>query len=107
MEMIKYFKENNKSTNADDYVCLSSNNTKLNPNNINHTLKRMCKDANLPTLSVHCLRHSYGSILLAEDINIQVISELLGHANISITYDIYIGIKEDDKIAAIESAFNK
>lgn len=46
--------------------------------NLNHTLRRMCKDA-----------------------------ELLGHANISITYDIYIGIKEEEKEAAIEATFNK
>lgn len=107
MEMIKYFKEHNASTGPDDYVCLSGNNTKLMRRNLNHTLRRMCKDAELPRLSVHCLRHSYGSMLLANDINIKVISELLGHANISITYDIYIGIKEEEKEAAIEAAFNK
>ena len=107
VEMIKYFKKVNASTRQTDYVCQTSNGTKINRRNISHTLEAMCKDANLPYLNVHALRHSYGSILLSKGVNIKIISELLGHANVSITYDIYIGIKEDEKKSAVEEAFNK
>ena len=107
IEMIQFFKENDASTNKDDYVCQSSIGTKIHKRNLNHTLERMCRDAGLPRLHIHALRHSYGSMLLANGIDIKVISQLLGHANISITYDIYIGIKEEEKTAAVEAAFNK
>jgi len=106
LEMLEYFKENNVSTNPNDYVCLTGNGTKISKRNLNHTLDSMCDAAGLPRISVHALRHSYGSILLSKGINIKIISELLGHAKIAITYDIYIGIKEEEKEAAIEAAFN-
>ncbi len=106
LEMLKYFKENNEATDKDDYVALSNTGNKLDSANLNRTLHAMCKDANLPRLNVHALRHSYGSMLLSKGVDIKIISELLGHANISITYDIYIGINEGDKEAAIKSAFD-
>jgi len=40
-------------------------------------------------LRLHDLRHSYASIMLAAGVNIKVVSESLGHANIGITLDTY------------------
>lgn len=106
IEMIEYFAKTDKSTKADDYVCVSSNGTKINRRNLSHTLSSICKDTGLPQLNIHALRHSYGSILLSQGVNIKIISELLGHSDISVTYNIYIGISEDDKQSAIEAAFD-
>ncbi len=107
VEMIEYFAKVDKSTEPDDYVCVSSNGTKLNRRNVSRTLSSICKDMNLPNLNIHALRHSYGSILLSQGIEIKIISELLGHSDISVTYNIYIGIKEEDKQSAVETAFDK
>ena len=106
IEMINYFAENDEATGPNDYVCVSSNGTKINRRNLSHTLTSICKDAGLPQLNVHALRHSYGSILLSQGTNIKIISELLGHSDISVTYNIYIGISEDDKQSAVEAAFD-
>jgi integrase len=43
----------------------------------------------------HDLRHSAATILLSMGVNIKVIQELLGHANISITLDIYSHVTPD------------
>lgn len=103
IEMIEYFKKQKLS---DEYVCVTSVGTKMNRRNMSRTLSAMCKDANLPNLNIHALRHSYGSMLLSQGVDIKIISELLGHSNISTTYDIYIGIKEEEKNMAVQKALS-
>ena len=98
IEMLEYFSEIPHGEN--DLVCVTDNHTRINSRNINHTLERMCKEADLPKLSIHSLRHTYGSVLLNKGADIKTISNLLGHTNISTTYDIYIGVNEETKIRA-------
>ena len=50
-EMIKYFADNDEATGDNDYVCVSSNGTKINRRNLSHTLASVCKDTGLPMLS--------------------------------------------------------
>lgn len=49
---------------------------------------------NLPRITFHMLRHSYGSLLLEKGVPLVTISKLLGHEDISTTADIYISITE-------------
>lgn len=47
------------------------------------------KEAGLPDIHFHDLRHSAATILLCMGVNIKVIQELLGHSDISITLRTY------------------
>ena len=49
----------------------------------------MLKEAGLPRVSFHALRHSCASALLAAGVPLKVVSETLGHASIAITADVY------------------
>ena len=51
--------------------------------------KSYCRSIGLENLRFHDLRHSHASLLLAEGVHLKVVSERLGHANISITGDLY------------------
>jgi len=53
------------------------------------TFKKLLKQANLPTMRFHDLRHSAATILLSKGVNAKVVQEILGHANISMTLGIY------------------
>jgi len=94
MKSLEYFLQFKSSDN--DFVCVSSNHTHLRKDGITRTLNRMTKKAGLYHYSPHELRHSFGSILLEKSDNtdraIGAISRILGHANITITYNIYIHI---------------
>ena len=45
--------------------------------------------AGLPQIRFHDLRHSAATLLLSRGIHPKIISEILGHSQISITLDLY------------------
>ena len=60
-------------------------------------------------ISLHDLRHTNATLLIAEGVDIKTVSERLGHANASITLDIYThALKEKDIEASnkLELMFN-
>lgn len=46
--------------------------------------------ANCPWVNLHTMRHTYASRLFKEGVDIKIISKLLGHKDVSTTYDIYV-----------------
>ena len=61
----------------------------LNPYSLAHALRKMTARLGIPPVRVHDLRHSYGSLLLANGAPLELVSERLGHANPSITLNVY------------------
>ena len=45
--------------------------------------------ASLPTIRFHDLRHTAATLLLAQGVHTKVVSEMLGHATVSLTLDVY------------------
>jgi integrase len=56
---------------------------------ITRGLKRALKDANLPDIRFHDLRHTHATILLKAGVHPKIVSERLGHTKIGITLDLY------------------
>ena len=72
------------------FVFPSINNGILMTRNINRAFKDILKKAGLPDeLNVHTLRHTFATRLLEKGANIKAVSEILGHASVQITLDIY------------------
>jgi integrase len=64
----------------------------------------------LPALSLHALRHTHASQLIAEGMDVLTISRRLGHGSATITLDIYghlFGNTDDRAADVIERAFGK
>jgi integrase len=47
------------------------------------------KAANVPAIRFHDLRHTAATLMLAEGINPRLVSEVLGHAKVAFTLDVY------------------
>ena len=56
--------------------------------------------AGLKGISLHTLRHSYGSHLLSEGIPLPAVSKLLGHSTVYTTANIYSHALSKDETAA-------
>ncbi|EGD51740.1 integrase family protein [Thermoanaerobacter ethanolicus JW 200] len=57
--------------------------------------KPLLKEANLPDIRLYDLRHTCATLLLAAGENPKVVSERLGHANITLTLDTYSHVLPD------------
>ena len=67
---------------------------------IRRSLKSTVKDAGIPMFTFHDLRHTFGSHLAMEGIDVTTIQRLMGHANISTTM-IYMHLAPDHLKGAI------
>ncbi|MBD5555825.1 MAG: tyrosine-type recombinase/integrase [Roseburia sp.] len=58
--------------------------------NLQRSLDRLISKTYITkNVSLQALRHTFGSTLLRHGVAIEVVSKLMGHANITITYNIY------------------
>ena len=52
---------------------------------------------------VHSLRHTFATLLLSNDVDIKTVSKLLGHSDISVTYNTYIHVIKEQEAKALEA----
>lgn len=93
------------------------------PNAINRTIRSICADYNkeeeskakeenrdpvlLPKFSCHILRHTFCTRFCENETNLKVIQEIMGHADISTTMDVYAEATQEKKkesMASLQSA---
>jgi integrase len=63
---------------------------------------KLLATAGLPAMRIHDLRHSAASMLLAEGVPVKVVSEMLGHADVSTTLRIYAHVLEGAQAQAAD-----
>lgn len=74
---------------------------------INDIIARHCKNVGVEKITVHGLRHTHASLLIAKKVSIQAVAKRLGHANTITTQSTYIhplktAMKEaDERIESI------
>lgn len=59
------------------------------PNMLRKSFKPLIERAGVPPIRFHDLRHTAATLLLGERVHPKVVSEMLGHSQVSITLDIY------------------
>lgn len=89
---------------GDDLVFVSEDGTPILPTALRAQLKRALVRAKLPIVTFHSLRHSAGSVMLANGAQLVAVSHVLGHASPAITARIYAHSFEDGRRQAVAAA---
>ena len=75
------------------------------PHALYQTFGRFVRNAEVPTIRFHDLRHTHGSLLIKDGVPVKVVSERLGHAHIAHTIQTYQHLlpgMQDDAASATE-----
>jgi integrase len=67
-----------------DYIFVNPVTKKPFENNVKFW-KTLCKKLNLKNVRIHDLRHTFASLLINNNINLEIVSKLLGHSDVKIT----------------------
>lgn len=115
-ELVKYkewFREADKDfDNKLDRYYLASNSQRepLYPHAIGHYLTLLEQNNGLKHVSPHGLRHTYCSLLLAQNVPIQTVTKYMGHSDSTITLQVYTHFIPDTQekvIAALDNLTEK
>lgn len=110
-EALLYLKsiEPGNNSKLTDHIFVTSSNIPPSQSSVTRTLHAILDRAGIKSkgFGLHDLRHSFGSMLLQKGwkeekpVDIKVISEILGHKDVSTTYNIYMHIIESHKSEVI------
>ena len=87
-----------------DWPIFVPHNKRVFNSTVNGLLEKYCYKLDIPTISVHGLRHTHASLLLHEGVSVASVAKRLGHANTTTTQETYIHIieelenKDNDKV---------
>lgn len=85
-----------------DLVFAGSDGDFILPNKVTQIVIRLAKKAGFSNISLHSLRHSHGSQLLAAGVPLPVVSKRLGHTDVYTTARVYSHALASDESAAAE-----
>lgn len=63
--------------------------TSMHPDIFSQLFDRTVAKLDVPTISLHDLRHTHATLLLKSGVHVKVVSERLGHANVAFTMNVY------------------
>nr|AHF26199.1 integrase family protein [uncultured bacterium Contigcl_1787] len=82
---------------ADDHYILSDDAKPVEPRKIQYQFARILKNAGLPSVTFHSLRHAMASNAIDLGFDVKTLSEILGHSRIELTMNLYVHSDMDRK----------
>jgi integrase len=87
---------------GEDLIFARADGSLPDPASITRSFARVLKNAGLPHVRIHDLRHTHATLLLKARVHPKVVSERLGYASVAITLDIYSHVLPGLQEAAAE-----
>jgi len=83
------------------YIFCTKDGRPLHPRHVQVMLDSILRRAEIPHKSTHVFRHTFASRLFEKGVDVRIVSELLGHTNVSTTYNTYITLNKKQKARAM------
>lgn len=99
-KLVKYYKKNYDDFNDDFF--LFGGNKPIAYTTLERKKNLYCEVANVKQIRIHDLRHSHATLLFKNKIEVKLIQERLGHADISTTLNTYVHTDEKAEKKLIE-----
>lgn len=85
-----------KKGNHTPHVIVNSRQHTVLPSNFERSFQGILKRAEMAPYGIHALRHTFASMLFSKGVDVKIVSKLLGHSSVKITYDTYVHLFEKD-----------
>jgi integrase len=86
-----------------DLIFTTAKGSRIDPANFAKWLSKHCIAAGLGHRNPHQLRHSVATLLLAQNVPLHEVSEILGHSSVSVTKDVYGHLTAERRRAAADA----
>ncbi|MDR0884863.1 MAG: site-specific integrase [Clostridiales Family XIII bacterium] len=90
-----------KSENPEVYV-ITGDETYLEPRTYRSYYDRFLKRIGVPHINFHGLRHTFATRLIEAGADVKTVSELLGHASVNLTLNLYVHPQMEQKRKCVE-----
>lgn len=87
---------------APENYIISGCNVPLEPRAIEYRWKAFCKKADLRKVNFHTLRHTFATTAIEAGVDVKTLSEMLGHATVHTTMDLYCHPSMNHKAEAMK-----
>ena len=90
-------KINNRLSTSEGYIFAREDDSSLpySYSSVEFHIKRLCKDLGIAYRGMHAFRHTFATNCYERGCDVKILSKLLGHADVAITYNIYIHLYGD------------
>jgi integrase len=82
--------ESAKGKTSEDTYILTSNNRPMEPRTYQYFFKSLLKKCGVKAIPFHALRHSFASRCVETGFDVKSLSQILGHATVNITLNVYV-----------------
>jgi len=72
-----------------DFMFTNADGGPVHPHSISQAFERVTRNAGVPAIRFHDLRHTHATLLIKEGVPVKVVSERLGHATTAFTIETY------------------
>ena len=69
-------------------------------------LKDYCEWCGVPRIPVHALRHTFASVLIANNVDARTAADILGHSSASLVLDVYANPQDEAKRRAVQKLWD-
>lgn len=79
-----------------EFVFCDAKGGPLRKSNVRRVFNRLLKEAGVPDIRFHDLRHTAATLLLSQNVHSKIVQARLGHSKIPVTLDTYRHVIEGD-----------